>query len=545
MNTATLAERNNTRIEDETALGVSAIRFIDSAQVKVARQKDAFRPGLALRLTAAFLLLTAVPLVGAVVSLLAIAGVKDPLTKAAAAADYQALRAVQVEGRLAAVDAAAAAIADGLPVNSPAAASSALVAAAAELRLSLEAIVTPADGADAGALKVALRRLEVAAKALARSAELPVRSSAGDASAELLARRAEEFALYREELAARIATMDAAERKRLGEAHARAGRALQRLGVGSVVGATVCGGLALALLLFFVYPAVVRRLQRLSLAYDRLRAGNVSGPIRGDGDDELAKLASALEDLRGRAIAQREVELSLKNCERNLERVNEERNRFARAATLDLKAPLRAIRNLAGFIEEDLDAKHDVYRHLDTMRGRISRLDLMIDALLDFSRIGARRPKPLSVDLYKTVAAAATVAAKPYAGRVVIAGPAVAARTWAQPLQTIVRELVDNAFKHHDRDDGRVTLDWTVQRRCIRLGVRDDGPGIAPRYHKQVFGILKTLKPRDEVEGSGMGLAVLKKLVHTYGGSVHIDSDPEVQRGTTLVVNWPLAPDET
>ena len=68
--------------------------------------------------------------------------------------------------------------------------------------------------------------------------------------------------------------------------------------------------------------------------------------------------------------------------------------------------------------------------------------------------------------------------------------------------------------------------------------VRDDGPGIAPEFHQRVFRMFQTLRPRDEVEGSGAGLAIVKKTVETFGGQVRVESDG---RGARMVFTWPLS----
>jgi signal transduction histidine kinase len=67
--------------------------------------------------------------------------------------------------------------------------------------------------------------------------------------------------------------------------------------------------------------------------------------------------------------------------------------------------------------------------------------------------------------------------------------------------------------------------------------VKDDGPGIAPEYHERIFEMFKTLRPRDEIEGSGMGLAIIKKLIELQNGKIWIDSQAD-KRGTNFIFNW-------
>ena len=93
------------------------------------------------------------------------------------------------------------------------------------------------------------------------------------------------------------------------------------------------------------------------------------------------------------------------------------------------------------------------------------------------------------------------------------------------PLDIILRNLIDNAIKHHDRESGKIWITYRKAGSFVEFEVKDDGPGIPEDYHERIFQIFQTLKPRDEVEGSGIGLAIVKKLVDTYGGTIRLESE--------------------
>jgi signal transduction histidine kinase len=105
------------------------------------------------------------------------------------------------------------------------------------------------------------------------------------------------------------------------------------------------------------------------------------------------------------------------------------------------------------------------------------------------------------------------------------------------PLQQILINLISNAIKHHDKKEGRIEVSVQDLGAMFRFSVKDDGPGIPEQYHEQIFGMFQTLKPRDQVEGSGMGLAMVRKHVDVAGGVLTLESD--VGEGSTFSFTWP------
>jgi signal transduction histidine kinase len=105
------------------------------------------------------------------------------------------------------------------------------------------------------------------------------------------------------------------------------------------------------------------------------------------------------------------------------------------------------------------------------------------------------------------------------------------------PLEAVFRNLINNAIKHHDRPDGRIEISCRENGAWYDFTVGDDGPGIPPESHEQIFQMFETLKPRDSVEGSGMGLAIIKKIVESMGGRVGVDS--AVGQGARFRFTWP------
>jgi signal transduction histidine kinase len=110
-------------------------------------------------------------------------------------------------------------------------------------------------------------------------------------------------------------------------------------------------------------------------------------------------------------------------------------------------------------------------------------------------------------------------------------------RVFRMPLQQILMNLVSNAVKHHDKKTGHIDAIVEDFDAHYAFTVKDDGPGIPAQFHDQIFGMFQTLKPRDQVEGSGMGLAMVRKNIDIFGGTLDLDSGEG--RGSIFRFTWP------
>jgi signal transduction histidine kinase len=108
------------------------------------------------------------------------------------------------------------------------------------------------------------------------------------------------------------------------------------------------------------------------------------------------------------------------------------------------------------------------------------------------------------------------------------------------PLQLVLYNLIVNAMKHHDRKTGLIEIEAVACDGFLQFTVRDDGPGIPKEFQEKIFEMFYTLKPRDQVEGSGMGLALVKKTVERWGGTITVSSDGS--RGSAFTLTWPYKP---
>jgi signal transduction histidine kinase len=226
---------------------------------------------------------------------------------------------------------------------------------------------------------------------------------------------------------------------------------------------------------------------------------------------------------------------------RRIEAVNKELEEFAYAASHDQKAPLRVIDNASKWLEEDL-AEHltgENRENMQLLRGRVGRMEKLLDDLLEYSRVGrVTDGRYVEIITGDVLIDNILTLLPPPEGFTVKAGPNFAGiRVCRMPLQQILMNLVSNAIKHHDKKSGCIEVTVEVRGTDYAFAVKDDGPGIPAQFHAQIFKMFQTLRPRDQVEGSGMGLAMVRKNIEVYGGTFKLDSAEG--QGSTFSFTWP------
>ncbi len=214
-------------------------------------------------------------------------------------------------------------------------------------------------------------------------------------------------------------------------------------------------------------------------------------------------------------------------------------NEFAYVVSHDLKAPLRAVNQLAHWIAEDYAAVLDEEGkdRLRLMNGRIARMYALIDGVLQYSRIGRVEEDRRPIDLDVLVRDVVESLSPPAHIRVVVEPGLPVVTADRTRMEQVFQNLIGNAIKFMDKPEGRITVACEGEGDRWRFRVTDNGPGIDPKYHEKVFGIFQTLTPRDERESTGIGLALVKKIVEGYGGKAELES--EVGKGCTFSFTLP------
>jgi len=245
-----------------------------------------------------------------------------------------------------------------------------------------------------------------------------------------------------------------------------------------------------------------------------------------------------IRDLTGQKQSERRIRRAL----HRLEEANRQLSQFASVVAHDLKNPLRAIANYAGFLEQDL-AQSLAEEQRGYLRGILAALELaeeQITGLLEISRIRETKMECRRIRLGRLIGKLVETAGVARKEARILSGD-----SWptlvTEPtlLRQVLSNLIDNAIKYNPSKSKKVELGWSaLPERRIELYVRDNGPGIAPEHQEKVFQAFRRLHSRKTVEGSGLGLSIVRTAVDRLGGSVRLESEPG--KGSTFYVRLPL-----
>ena len=179
----------------------------------------------------------------------------------------------------------------------------------------------------------------------------------------------------------------------------------------------------------------------------------------------------------------------------------------------------------------------DGRKYLELLRARIHRMDALIDGLLQYSRAGRMRNRIETVDVRQIATEIVELLDPPATARIQIPTRAPVFETERLPLQQVLQNLVSNALKHSGRPDTYVNIAVREDGEFYEFTVSDNGCGIPRQFQNRVWEIFQTLQPRDQVEGAGIGLALVKKNVETRGGRAWLESAEA--KGTIVHFLWP------
>ncbi|MBO6948057.1 MAG: hypothetical protein JJ855_08760 [Rhodospirillales bacterium] len=297
-----------------------------------------------------------------------------------------------------------------------------------------------------------------------------------------------------------------------------------------VVTGVLLSGIVLMVILYLrVLRVITANVERLSTEIVRVGEGELTNPVQFDADGDIGRVFQAVEQAR----------IRLADAVRKMEQERADLDSFVYVASHDFKAPLRGIDNLATWLEEDAGAAltDESREHIHMMRRRITRLESLLDDLLAYSRAGRAEIAFETVDVGEMLRDMKEDLQLPPGFNMVVAEDMPVICSPRTPLAHVFFNLISNAVKHHDSESGRIEITSEELFNGHAFIICDDGPGIPPKYRERVFEMFQTLKPRDVIEGSGMGLAITKRLVQGNNGTISIIGEGD-GRGTCIRFTW-------
>jgi signal transduction histidine kinase len=169
---------------------------------------------------------------------------------------------------------------------------------------------------------------------------------------------------------------------------------------------------------------------------------------------------------------------------------------------------------------------------MELLTGRVDRMQMLIDGVLQYSRAGRSREKTVQIDLNELLTDVLEMLDPPE--NIIVESKTHLPAIYGEPtrIQQVFQNLLSNAIKYMDKPHGHIVVDAEEQEGVWQFSVTDNGPGIEERHFEMIFDMFKTLQPRDQIESTGVGLTVVKKVVEHYGGKVWVEST--VGKGTTF-----------
>jgi light-regulated signal transduction histidine kinase (bacteriophytochrome) len=298
---------------------------------------------------------------------------------------------------------------------------------------------------------------------------------------------------------------------------------------------------------------VLRPVSDLAAQVREVVAGDTDREVDVDGPGEIRELGADVDAMRRHILRDLDeaqaVNRRLDDQARELERSNRDLEQFAYVASHDLQEPLRKVASFCQLLQRryagKLDERADQY--IEFAVDGAQRMQQLINDLLAFSRVGRTRDNFGTVDLgaIAATAAAQLEQAREDAGGEIVLGALPTVQGDPGLLRALMANLIGNGLKFHREDVPPVVrVDARRDGGMWALTVADNGIGIEPEYREKIFVIFQRLHGRDEYPGTGIGLALAKKIVEFHEGHIEVVSGGDGE-GTTIHFTLPALPEET
>ncbi len=277
----------------------------------------------------------------------------------------------------------------------------------------------------------------------------------------------------------------------------------------------------------FLIRRIARRISKMVNMANTIASGNYDIQISDSANDEL----SALTDSLNHMSAELSKNISL------LKSKNEELDQFAHIVSHDLKGPLRGIDNVISWIEEDHkeELTPKIAEYIQLIKGRVTRTENLIQGILSYARIDKEEISKEEVDVNMLLEEVLDTI--PINDNIQVVWQEMPVLyTEKVPLFQVFANLISNSIKYNDKEKGMVEIFAKDRGSSFEFYVKDNGPGIAESYHHRIFVIFQTLKERDTFESTGVGLAIVKKILDGRKESIKVES--EANKGATFSFTW-------
>ena len=287
---------------------------------------------------------------------------------------------------------------------------------------------------------------------------------------------------------------------------------------------------------FLLSTQITRHIRDLKDATYNFVAGDSNLKIHFQATDEIGALGIDFQKMVDRL---NDSHKRLVEHSRELEISNKELNQFSYVTSHDLKAPLRSLSSLIAFIKSELNGQLNdtTEEYFGLMESRISRMENLIEGILEYSRVGKINTSRTDVDLNEVLTEVLDLLSPSENFSLEVKAVLPTLHANKVRMQQVFQNLIGNAIKYCDKDEIRVELGFEESQTDFTFSIKDNGVGIEETYYNKVFEVFQTLNPRDEVEASGIGLSITKKIVEDLNGKIWLASEPGV--GTTFYFTIP------
>lgn len=232
-------------------------------------------------------------------------------------------------------------------------------------------------------------------------------------------------------------------------------------------------------------------------------------------------------------------EENLRQTTLKLAESNRELDQFAYTASHDLRAPLQGIEILSQWIIEESDdlLPEKSRNHLELLKKRVHRLDELINGILTYSRVTITGTNLEFININKILNEIIDNLNVPKNIKITIDNTLPALVTDKVAFTQVFLNLIHNAVKFNDKPQGTINIGCTADDHFYSFYIKDNGPGIDEKHHQHIFNLFQTLQSQDQIEGTGIGLSIVKKIVEKFGGNITLQST--AGQGATFTFTWP------